>query len=106
MLIWKEPVDLLLKIVRRRSGTESHSRNILLVMLLQLLRELGGLAYAHQKHTCSQRVQRPCMSHLQILLPEMTDSGELDLPDHVRRSPSVWFVYGDDYPLRIVGDIS
>jgi hypothetical protein len=46
------------------------------------------------------------MSDLEVLLAEMTDCRILDLADHVGRSPSVWFVYRDDNPLRIVLDVS
>ena len=102
----KEPVDLLLEIVRRSRSSESDTCNILLVMALQFLCQLRSLAYAYKQHACRQRVQRTGMSHLQILLAEMTDSGELDLSDHVRRCPSVWFVYRDNDPFRIVSDVS
>ena len=46
------------------------------------------------------------MSDFEILLAEMTDSGVLDLSDHVRRCPSVWFVNRDDNPIRVVLDVS
>ena len=46
------------------------------------------------------------MTDLEILFPEMTDSGELDLSDHVRRSPSVWLVDRDYDPFGIVLDAS
>ena len=106
MLMREEPVDLLLKVIRRRSGSESDAGYILLVMRLQLLRKLRRLADAHQQHASGQRIQRAGMPYLEILLAEMTDRGELDLSDHVRRSPSVWLVYRDYYPFRIVIDAS
>ena len=71
-------------------------------MRLQLLCKLRRLAYAHKQHAGCQRVQRAGMSDLEVLLAEMTDGCVLDFSDHVGRSPSVWFVDGDDNPLRIV----
>ena len=75
-------------------------------MRLKLLGKLGGLAYAHKKNAGCKRIECSGMPDFQILLSEMTDCGELDLSDHVRRSPSVWFVYRDYYSLRIVVDAS
>ena len=71
-------------------------------MALQLFRKLCGLADAYQQHASRKRIECSCMSDFEILLAEMTDSGELDLSDHVRRSPSVWFVNRDNDSLRIV----
>ena len=97
-----EPVDLFLEIIGWGGGTESDSGHILLIVRLKFLCQLGGLADTYQKHAGSQRVQRAGMSDLEVLLAEMTDGSVLDLPDHVCRSPSVWFVDGDNNPLRIV----
>ena len=102
----KEPIDLFFKIIGWGSSPESHAGNIFLVMRLQLFRQFRRLADAYEQHTSSQRIKRACMSHFEILLAEMTDSGPLDLSDHVGRCPSVWFVYGDDYPFRVVFYVS
>lgn len=45
------------------------------------------------------------MADFKVLLAEMTDSGELDLSDHVRRCPSVWLVYGNYDSLGIIFDV-
>ena len=75
-------------------------------MTLQFLCKLCRLADAYKQNSCCKGVQSTGMSDLEVLLSEMTDCGELDLSDHVRRSPSVWFVNRDDDPFRIVGDVS
>ena len=71
-------------------------------MRLQLLRKLRRLADTYKQHACRQRVQRAGMSDLEVLLAEMTDCRIFYFADDIRRSPSVWFVDGDDNPLRIV----
>ena len=86
--------------------TECDACHILLVMRLECFCQFCSLANADQKDSGSQRVQSSGVTDLKILLAEMTDSGVLDLSDHVRRCPSVWFVYRDNDSLRVVVDVS
>ena len=103
----REPaVHLLLQVVRRGGGAKADARNVLFVVVLQLLRPFAGIADANQQHPRCQRIQRTRMSHLQVLLPEVLDGGILELADDVGRGPAVGLVYRQHNAFRIVGNVT
>lgn len=46
------------------------------------------------------------MADLQVLFAEVAAGGPFDLADHIRRSPAVGFVDGQDDPFRVILDAS
>ena len=102
MGIWKESVNFLFKVIGRSGCAETYAGHILLVMSLKRLRKFGCIAYAHKKHSRSQRVESACMSDFQIFLAEMSDGSKFYFPDYIGGSPPVGFVNRDDEATGII----
>lgn len=86
------------QVIRRSRGTERYSRNVLFLMLLQVLGQFRSLTYAYQQHTCRQRVQSAGVTDFQILLTEMPACTPFDLTDDISRCPAVRLVYRKNNP--------
>ena len=95
-------VNLLFQVIRRSRGAERYSRNVLFLMLLQVLGQFRCLTDAYQQDTCRQRVQSTGVTDFQILLMEMPACTPFDLTDDISRCPAVRLVYRKNNPLRII----
>ena len=98
------PVDFLFPVIGRGRGTEDQAGHIFLFVCLQAVCDLGRLADADEQHTGRQRIQRPCMPDLQVLVGEMLAGRPLDLPYYVGGGPAPGLVDGDDDAGRVVLD--
>ena len=105
LVVREHPVHFLFQVVGRRRSAKTDTGDILLVMVLELLCALAGRAEAHEQHARRQRVQRPGVAHLQVLLAEVPEGRELNLPDDIGRGPPPGFVNGQDDAVRVVGNV-
>ena len=99
-------VNLLFQVIRRSRGAERYSRNVLFLMLLQVLGQFRRLSDADQQDTCRKRVQSAGVTDFQILLMEMPACTPFDLTDDISRCPAVRLVYRKNNPLRIIVNVS
>lgn len=86
-------IDLRLQVETWRRLTNTDCGYVLLIMIHEGLYALSGLASADDDETCSQRVKRPSMAHLDFLYADMAFKKEANLVDGIKRRPSQRFVY-------------
>ncbi len=95
-------VHFLLQVVGRGGGTETDARDILLVVVLQLLRPFARRADTHQQHAGGQGIQRSRVAHLQVFLGKMFDGRVLELADDIGRCPAVRLIHRKDNAFRVI----